>query len=274
MKTLKEFVYNILDSDNTDKWNIIHSSEALFGLFDGNVPAVYEEMFIYNERQVSDIIHEHLKNINSKYLLKDIDEYFSYCKNVHIDNDELIKFECNKNISKDTDFLQLLNIYQYTIKTNYKSPFSNKWIIHIEKNFPKNVTNQISSNNKDRVIFHLTDRHNADKILKVGFRPGFHFRHPELINKQIWKEYKTKHDKNDFNKTYFFYITDYSNNKLDVVKKKAKEIQQKLNIANPVLLSIVCNNGTEFYKDNTMNINNCCFTYNKIPHEWIKEIQF
>lgn len=277
MIKLSEYISKVLDNHSIYLGTrLYHANQAneLYDYFDGNIPEYIEDKLISGEK-FEDLMLEHLRNINSKYILKDLQEYFEWCYDIK-EVDDIIYMMCKENPRKNEDFLKLINIYQYNIKTSYKLP-NNTYKVHIEKNFPEDVTDKVNKDREDRYVFHITKRSHLDSILKNGFRPGYHYDDPKNINKQIWKLYKESHDKEEWNKNYFFYIPNFyiNNENIKKLKEYANEVANTLNInkENAILVSIHLPEAVRVYEDKSMPMENCCFTYSKIPSINVKEIK-
>ena len=112
------------------------------------------------------------------------------------------------------------------------------------------------------IVFHLTDKENVNKILKVGLRPKY-VKH-ETINNLKNKQYNNIDYKG---KIYVAAISD-----LSTVKYKIKEIKDKLfkNNNNVKVLKIRLPNNIDFYKDNAMYDDISYFTYTPIDSKYIE----
>ena len=97
------------------------------------------------------------------------------------------------------------------------------------------------------------------------------------INKQIWKLYKESRNEEQWNKNYFFYMPNFyiNNENIKEFKVYANEVTDILNInkENAILICIHLPDTVRVYEDMPMPMENCCFTYSKIPKENIKEIK-
>ena len=112
------------------------------------------------------------------------------------------------------------------------------------------------------IVFHLTDKENVNKILKVGLRPKY-VKH-ETINNLKDKQ----HNNIDYKgKIYVAAISD-----LSTIKYKIKEIKDKLfkNNNNVKVLKIRLPNNIDFYKDNAMYDDISYFTYTPIDSKYIE----
>lgn len=278
MKSIDEYITEKLRDDNLyihKQLSIGYQGNELYNYFDGEIPRKLEEMFV-SGYTLKEVMLEHLKNIESKYILKDLEEYFDWCYDIYENKEnELIFLEAKHNPKEDKDFLKLLDIYQYSIKKCFKH-ITGVYSVTLDKNFPEDVTDNINKDNRYRYVFHVTSKNAADNILKHGLRPGFHYDNPKNIKRQIWKEYKENRDSNKWNKTYFFYIPQfYMNNKsLQDVKEIAQDINTVVSRTDDVvLLCVHLPEETRVYADKSMPMENCCFTYAKIPAENIYEIK-
>lgn len=278
MKKLAQYIHEKLRDHNIfieRQLSIGNQGNELYYYFDGKVPPKLEEMFI-SGHELSEVMLEHLRNIDSKYILKDLKEYFDWCYDIEEDEQhELITLEAKRNPRKDKDFIKLLDIYQYSIKSSFKN-FDGPYSVVLEKNFPEDVTERVHIENRHRYVFHITSRRAADIIKEKGLRPGFHYDDPRNVNKQVWKQYKESHDKEKWNKNYFFYVPGFymDNESLSKVKEMAREIASPLRkLEDPVLLCIHLPEETRVYADKSMPMENCCFTFSKIHPNCIGEIK-
>lgn len=276
MMNLNEYLNKVFRDSSIYFGNRIYrlnQGKELEDYFEGDIPKNIQEKFIYGDK-FEDLMMEHLRNIDSKYILKDLQEYFKWCYDIE-EIDDIIYMMCKENPRKNEDFLKLINIYQYNIKTSYKR--KNEYMVAIEKNFPKDVTDKVSKDRENRYVFHITKQSHLDPILKNGFRPGYHYDDPKNLNKQVWKQYKESHNKEEWNKNYFFYIPDFYMNNENVKKLKeyANEVAKTLNInkEDSILISIHLPEAVRVYEDKSMPMENCCFTYSKIPSINVKEIK-
>ena len=112
------------------------------------------------------------------------------------------------------------------------------------------------------IVFHLTDKENVNKILKVGLRPKY-VKH-ETINNLKTKQHNNIEYKGKI------YVAAISN--LSTVKYKIKEIKDKLfkNNNNVKVLKIRLPNNIDFYKDNAMYDDMSYFTYTPIDSKYIE----
>ena len=112
------------------------------------------------------------------------------------------------------------------------------------------------------IVFHLTDKENVNKILKVGLRPKY-VKH-ETINNLKTKQHNNIEYKGKI------YVAAISN--LSTVKYKIKEIKDKLfkNNNNVKVLKIRLPNNINFYKDNAMYDDISYFTYTPIDSKYIE----
>ena len=112
------------------------------------------------------------------------------------------------------------------------------------------------------IVFHLTDKENVNKILKVGLRPKY-VKH-ETINNLKTKQHNNIEYKGKI------YVAAISN--LSTVKYKIKEIKDKLfkNNNNVKVLKIRLPNNIDFYKDNAMYDDISYFTYTPIDSKYIE----
>lgn len=275
MILLTEYLTEVFRDTSKYPWcryKIVEEGDALKRFFNGNVPKEYASRFIMGE-SMAKILQEHLRNIDSKYIIKDIKDYFEQCYDIY-EKDDLIMLKSKKSLKDDKDFIKLLQIYQYTIKRHFQH-FDGTVDIELEKNYPEDVTDKIDKEG-DRILFHITSKEGAESIVKNGLRPGIHYAEPKNINKRLWKMYKEARDKNDFKKTYMYYIDNFSLNNEGIKRAKeysksvAKELCKENNY---VLLMIQLPNTVRVYKDKSMPIENCCFTYTKIPSEYIKKLK-
>ena len=277
MKSLEEYIGEKLDDltlYHAKRLSIGYQGNELYDYFDGDIPKELEEMFV-SGYTLEEVLLEHLKNIDSKYILKDLEDYFDWCCNIREENDIILMYTTKKP-KTNKDFLKLIDIYQYNIKTCFHIRTQNIWKVHIEKNFPEDVTSKINKDNRYRYVFHVTSRNAAKNILEKGLRPGFHYDNPKNVRKQVWKDYKESHDKNKWNKTYFFYISQFymNNESLKKVKEIAQDVDKTVSRTDDVvLLCVHLPEETRVYADKSMPMDNCCFTYAKIPAENIYEIK-
>lgn len=277
MKKLSEYINKILD-DRSVYWprRVYKADQAdeMYNYFDGQIPQDLEDRLISGEK-FEDLMLEHLCNIDSKYIIKDLQEYFKWCYDIE-EFDDIIQMFATKDPRKDEDFIKLIDIYQHNIKSSRRYP-DGVYKVHIEKNFPEDVSEKVNYYPEDRFVFHITKRSHVDSILKNGFRPGYHFDDPQNVNKQVWKQYKESHDKEKWNKNYFFYIPDFYLNNDDIKKLKeyANEVSDILGIKkdDAVLLAIHLPQAIRVYADKSMPMENCCFTYSKVPADNVKEIK-
>ena len=277
MIKLSEYISKVLDDHSIYLGTrLYHAKQAseLYNYFEGNVPEYIENKLI-SGKKYEEVMLEHLRNIDSKYIIKDLKEHFRWCYDIK-EIDDIIYMICKENPRDNEDFLKLIDIYQYNIKTSYKLP-NNTYKVHIEKNFPEDITDKVNKDRENRYVFHITKQSHLDSILKNGFRPGYHYDNPNNINKQIWKLYKESRNKEQWNKNYFFYIPNFyiNNENIKELKVYANEVTDILNInkENAILICIHLPDAVRVYEDRSMPMKNCCFTYSKIPKENIKEIK-
>lgn len=278
MKSLDEYITEKLRDGKLHihkQLSIGYQGNELYSYFDGDIPKYLEEMFV-SGHTLEEVLLEHLKNIDSKYILKDLQEYFEWCYDIYEDKEhELILLEAKHNPKKDKDFLKLIDIYQYNIKKCFPH-MNGTYSVTLDKNFPEDVTSKVNKDNRYRYVFHVTSRNAAENILENGLRPGFHYDNPKNVRKQVWKDYKESHDKNKWNKTYFFYVPQFymNNESLKKVKEIAQEVDKTVSRTDDaVLLCVHLPEETRVYADKSMPMDNCCFTYAKIPAENIYEIK-
>ena len=159
----------------------------------------------------------------------------------HADYDNLEKFE------------NILSFFNYYI--SYHKWANNHHIFFIEPRYSDDVTNEIFNNHY--YLYHFTDKHTAELILKSGLR----------CKKSNYREFPER---------IFIYA---SKNKIDISNDKTKEFINKVihhrNVSKYGLavLNIKNNNKFKLYKDTAMTEPEAVFAYENIPAEYIKEIK-
>lgn len=159
MQKLSEYINKILD-DRSVYWPIrvykADQVDEMYEYFDGQVPQGLEDRLISGEK-FEDLMLEHLRNIDSKYIIKDLQEYFKWCYDVE-EFDDVIQLFTTKDPRNDEDFIKLMDIYQYNIKSSRMYP-DGIYKVHIEKNFPEDVSEKVNYYPEDRFVFHITKNH-------------------------------------------------------------------------------------------------------------------
>lgn len=148
------------------------------------------ENYWYNDQRllnneyivVEDIIDEHLKNIDPKWIINDLTKYFDKAYDIYFDKlTQLLYLTYTDDQKKDKEFMKLISIYQYFIKYCYYDKSSNEYIVHLEAIYPKKI-----DTSKYKIFFHLTTKDNVNRIMKTGLRP----RYNRFENMSNWKQYK------------------------------------------------------------------------------------
>ena len=199
-----------------------------------------------------------MKNI-VEYIQEHVFEYPQMMSNIY-ENYNVIKmyFEdkdipdfCNELLTQNYSASYIINEYLKSVNTTKT----------IETLFENNYNDYIYKD-CNGIVFHLTDKENINKILKVGLRPKY-VKH-ETINNLKDKQ----HNNIDYKgKIYVAAISD-----LSTVKYKIKEIKDKLfkNNNNVKVLKIRLPNNIDFYKDNAMYDDISYFTYTPIDSKYIE----
>lgn len=225
-------------------------------------------------------IKEHLKNIDPKFLKRDF---------------ELNMPELIDNISVDGQIITIIFNDVDLRKWPYKSCKDDiinkvKEMLHVYLYVPKN-TRQIGLHKFKTILepmypevvgpkdcyFHITDRENANRILKSGLRPRYN-RYDEYYptgKESPWRKYKKDSKNEQYSKVYLFYINDRKSNVYwNKVYERTREVIDTigLNPNDTVLLDVYVPRSIPLYKDITMQyVDNCCFSYVKIDPKYIKE---
>ena len=256
MKNIVEYIQEHVFEHPQMMPNIYENYNVIKMYFeDKDIPDFCNELLTQNY-SASYIINEYLKSVNATKTIERIkNDLSSNILSIKSDNNMIyIVFDDYDNIDKDK-FENILNTYKYIIHTR----IANKLILEplVEKN-----CNDYIYKDCNGIVFHLTDKENVNKILKVGLRPKY-VKH-ETINNLKDKQYNNIDYKG---KIYVAAIND-----LSTVKYKIKEIKDKLfkNNNNVKVLKIRLPNNIDFYKDNAMYDDISYFTYTPIDSKYIE----
>ena len=199
-----------------------------------------------------------MKNI-VEYIQEHVFEYPQMMSNIY-ENYNVVKmyFEdkdipdfCNELLTQNYSASYIINEYLKSVNATKT----------IETLFENNCNDYIYKD-CNGIVFHLTNKENVNKILKVELRPKY-VKH-ETINNLKDKQYNNIDYKG---KIYVAAISD-----LSTVKYKIKEIKDKLfkNNNNVKVLKIRLPNNIDFYKDNAMYDDISYFTYTPIDSKYIE----
>ena len=193
----------------------------------------YIQEYVFENPQMMSNIYENYNVVKMYFEDKDIPDF------------------CNELLTQNYSASYVINEYLKSVNTTKT----------IEPLFENNCKDYIYKD-CNGIVFHLTDKENVNKILKVGLRPKY-VKH-ETINNLKDKQ----HNNIDYKgKIYVVAISD-----LSTVKYKIKEIKDKLfkNNNNVKVLKIRLPNNIDFYKDNVMYDNMSYFTYTPIDSKYIE----
>ena len=198
-------------------------------------------------KNIVEYIQEHV--FEHPQMMLNIYENYNVIKMYFEDKD--IPDFCNELLTQNYSASYIINEYLKSVNTTKT----------IETLFENNYNDYIYKD-CNGIVFHLTDKENINKILKVGLRPKY-VKH-ETINNLKDKQ----HNNIDYKgKIYVAAISD-----LSTVKYKIKEIKDKLfkNNNNVKVLKIRLPNNIDFYKDNAMYDDISYFTYTPIDSKYIE----
>lgn len=224
----------------------------------------------------SDIILEHLKNIDPKWFIKDLEKYFDdKVHDIYLDDEhEMVNFVSSINPREDKELKEILSIYLYDIKTSFPTKKGKEYKVQLEKHYPEVVKNA-------KYAFHVTRKNDVKSILSSGLRPRY-TPDDNLKNgdwESPWKKYKSDSKNYQFSKTYLFNpVSHIDNEVISGTKELVKEIIASIkkhdeNIDDFVLLKIGIPRYVTIYKDTTMPTGtNPCFSYQKILPKYISKI--
>lgn len=235
----------------------------------------FGEIYYEGKKYVSieEIINEHLKNIDPKWILSDLKEYFYKASDIQYDKkSKLVMFLYKDNPKIDEDIKQLCNIYQYNIKYCYFDRMNEVYVVHLDPRYPK----QIDTANK--LFFHVVKNNKkiVDRILQSGLRPKYN-RHEKQSG---WKAYKSNAKNEQFCKSYMFYVNGpLDNESLHNAKRLAQQVIDEITDKNEdkndyALLQIDIPQHIPIYNDDSMKSKNCVFSYVQIPSKCISKIKF
>ena len=256
MKNIVEYIQEHVFEHPQMMSNIYENYNVVKMYFkDKDIPDFCNELLTQNY-SASYVINEYLKSVNTTKTIERIkNDLSSNILSIKSDNNMIyIVFDDYDNIDKDK-FENILNTYKYIIHTR----IANKLIL---EPLVENNCNDYIYKDCNGIVFHLTDKENVNKILKVGLRPKY-VKH-ETINNLKDKQ----HNNIDYKgKIYVAAISD-----LSTVKYKIKEIKDKLfkNNNNVKVLKIRLPNNIDFYKDNAMYDDISYFTYTPIDSKYIE----
>ena len=202
---------------------------------------------VYKMKNIVEYIQEHV--FEHPQMMSNIYENYNVVKMYFEDKD--IPDFCNELLTQNYSASYIINEYLKSVNTTKT----------IEPLVEKNCNDYIYKD-CNGIVFHLTDKENVNKILKVGLRPKY-VKH-ETINNLKDKQYNNIDYKG---KIYVAEIND-----LSTVKYKIKEIKDKLfkNNNNVKVLKIRLPNNIDFYKDNAMYDDISYFTYTPIDSKYIE----
>lgn len=191
-------------------------------------------------KNIVEYIQEHV--FEHPQMMSNIYENYNVVKMYFEDKD--IPDFCNELLTQNYSASYIINEYLKSVNT-----------INTIEPLVENNCNDYIYKDCNGIVFHLTDKENVNKILKVGLRPKY-VKH-ETINNL----------KDNIGKIYVAAISD-----LSTVKYKIKEIKDKLfkNNNNVKVLKIRLPNNIDFYKDNAMYDNISYFTYTPIDSKYIE----
>ena len=268
MKDLKEYLQTYcpdIIAKNKYYW------EQALEFFGNEVPQKYVELYESEELLSNDFIFETLTS-------HDAEKLKAYLKNNWPDM-EFKDYSGEKNKSFYIilgDSLKLYDFYRYTTLIDhadyenlekfenilsffnyyisYHEWMNNHHVLFIEPRYSDDVTDKVFNNHYH--LYHFTDKHTAESILKSGLR----------CKKSNYREFPER---------IFIYA---SKKKINILSKKTKEFINKVihhrNVSKYGLavLNIKNNNKFKLYKDTAMTEDEAVFAYENIPAEYIKEI--
>ncbi|MBO5004708.1 MAG: hypothetical protein J6D03_05600 [Clostridia bacterium] len=258
MKSILKCIQENLFDNPQQIFLINNTVDTLNIYFEDNIPEEYDDI-IKEQYSASYIISEHIKSVNANKTLEYIRKQFDAdISNSYVDNNLIyITFKDYKSI--DIDKLnRILNTYKYILHTI----IGNNTIYEplLEDNYNDYIYGDCNG-----IVFHLTDRITANKILDKGLRPKY----AEHETKKNLKD-KQNSNINYKGKIYVLAIKDLYNihNRISEVKNK---IFNKPN--DIVVLKIKLPKGIDFYKDNAMYDDMSYFTYVPIQSKYIELIK-
>lgn len=196
---------------------------------------------------IVEYIQEHV--FENPQMMSNIYENYNVVKMYFEDKD--IPDFCNELLIQNYSASYVINEYLKSVNT-----------INTIEPLVENNCNDYIYKDCNGIVFHLTDKENVNKILKVGLRPKY-VKHETINN----LKYKQHNNINYKGKIYVAAISD-----LSTVKYKIKEIKDKLfkNDNNIKVLKIRLPNNIDFYKDNAMYDDISYFTYTPIDSKYIE----
>lgn len=198
-------------------------------------------------KNIVEYIQEHV--FENPQMMSNIYENYNVVKMYFEDKD--IPDFCNELLIQNYSASYVINEYLKSVNT-----------INTIEPLVENNCNDYIYKDCNGIVFHLTDKENVNKILKVGLRPKY-VKHETINN----LKYKQHNNINYKGKIYVAAISD-----LSTVKYKIKEIKDKLfkNDNNIKVLKIRLPNNIDFYKDNAMYDDISYFTYTPIDSKYIE----
>lgn len=270
MKDIKEFLkskHNSFDIEYWSKENYLLSNIKEF--YNGDIPENIKEKLLNDE--FVDYIYENLQSHDPEKLKSKLkreygneisfQDYNGKEKKSFImilNNDNLLDFYNPKN-NPDADyekiekFNNILSFYNYYV--SYNDEDKGKKYLFIEPRYSDNVTDEVFNSHK--YLYHFTDKKSSISILEVGLR----------ARKSNYREYPER---------IFLYASD---KKIDEnnIKDFADFI---LRVCNPIslkrnglrVLEIKNTGKIDLYNDTAMTEDEAVFTYQNIPHDYIKKL--
>ena len=198
-------------------------------------------------KNIVEYIQEHV--FEHPQMMSNIYENYNVIKMYFEDKD--IPDFCNELLTQNYSASYIINEYLKSVNATKT----------IETLFENNYNDYIYKD-CNGIVFHLTDKENINKILKVGLRPKY-VKH-ETINNLKDKQ----HNNIDYKgKIYVAAISDLSTVKYKIKERKDKLFKNKNNVK---VLKIRLPNNSDFYKDNAMYDDISYFTYTPIDSKYIE----
>lgn len=243
--------------DYVDKY--VEQINSSLDYFDNNIP----EHFTCSN---NNIIYEFLSSIDVNIIKNELQKHglnivkvcdYNYAENL---NKKWFTVTSKNDIRNDNEFLEILDKYNYNIKsvTNCNNEY-----IYILEPLLANESNKLIKKVFHNKLYHITTADNVQYILTHGLRPKY----TRNDNITLYKKYKQKSNIKHNSRIYFVGITN---------KKQLIDIAKKIYNGNNDLafLEIVLPDNISFYKDTTMEIDNCFYTFNSIPSKFITQIKW
>ena len=281
MQELINFIQEHLDNNETfyyeDKENSFLTFEEFVNksniiLTENNIEYAWDE---YEEEKYFKFENSYKKNINYStylsyqkyiynYIFENIKEFYNDLKTnnyegIHTlnyyNNEYTLKILIDKNFDylNDSKFNKLLKKYNVFISNIRNGDHRN--YIYVEENDMAEISDIIYNDNNG-ILYHITTKENADKILKYGLEPRSESKktwHPE----RIYFVNSMSKNNNDIHIMKNMLLNYWDNNKVSILKIDLNKLKDKK---------------IKFFKDPTTLDIDAYFTQEPIPPYCIKEV--